>query len=188
MFKRQPILTHPRALEILHSAWANTRNRLSFTTEAICILPDHLHCLWRLPEGDADFSLRWREIKRLCTRRYLKNIGPGGFRNESRIRKGEAAVWRRRFWEHAIRDQEDFNNHVAYIHMNPVKHGLVKNVKNWPWSSFHRYVELGIIDQDWGGVDITLDAENEEVSLGGLTMRRTHLTWKIFSRRQPTLR
>jgi putative transposase len=157
-FGRKPILTHPRALALLHSAWSVTKNRFPFTTEAFCLLPNHLHCIWRLPENDANFSTRWKEIKRLFSRRYLKCVGPDGYRNDSRRKKGEAAIWQRRFWEHAIRDQEDLNRHVAYIHFNPVKHGLVKRVWDWPWSSFHQYVTAGIIDQDWGGIDIDLAA------------------------------
>ncbi len=150
-YNRKPILTDPRALDIFQYAWSATKNRFPFTTEAFCLLPDHLHCLWRLPEGDSDYSIRWREIKRLFTRGYLKNIGPGGFRNASRRRSGEAAVWQRRSWEHVIRDQADFDNHVRYIHLNPVKHGLEKRIRDWPCSSFHRYVRMGLLDPDWNG-------------------------------------
>jgi putative transposase len=156
-FDRKPILIQPAARELLHTAWVDTGKRFPFRTEAICLLPDHLHCIWRLPEGDADFSLRWREIKRLFTKWYLERIGPGGCRNVSRRKKGEAAVWQRRFWEHALRDPDDFNRHLAYIHFNPVKHGLVQRVKDWPWSSFHRYVAAGLIDSDWGGKDISIE-------------------------------
>ena len=165
-FSRKPILIDQPARELLHAAWANTKQRFPFRTEAICLLPDHLHCIWRFPEGDANISLRWREIKRLFTMGYLKRIGPGGFRNASRRKKGEAAIWQRRFWEHAIRDQEDINRHLAYIHFNPVKHGLVRNVKDWPWSSFHRYIPAGWMDPNWAGVDIFIEGgENNEPCL-----------------------
>ncbi len=157
-FDRMPIFNNPHARTLLDAVILKTKSRHPFTTEAYCILPDHLHYLWTLPEGDADYSTRWKEIKRLFSRGYLKHVGPGGFRNASRRNHGEAAIWQKRFWEHAIRNQEDFNNHVAYIHFNPVKHGLAKQVKDWPWSSFHRYVAAGIIDVDWGGVDIDLAA------------------------------
>jgi len=140
-FHRKPIFLEPQTHELLKAAWLDTKRRFPFQTEAYCLLPDPLHCIWTLPEGDADYSTRWKEIKRLFSRGYLKHIGPGDYRNASRRIKGEAAVWQRRFWEHAIRDQEDFNRHVDYIHFNPVKHGLVKQVKDWPWSSFNRYVE-----------------------------------------------
>jgi putative transposase len=145
-FERTPIFKNPIACELFHSTWWEVKQRLPFETEAFCLLPDHLHCIWHLPEGDSDFSIRWSEIKRLFTRGYHQHIGPGGIRNISRRKKGEAAIWQRRFWEHVIRDQEDFNRHVAYIHFNPVKHGLVEQVKDWPWSSFHRLVELGWVD------------------------------------------
>ena len=157
-FSRKPILTDQPARELLHAAWVATQERFPFRTEAICLLPDHLHCIWQLPEGDPVFSMRWREIKRLFTMGYLARIGPGGFRNPSRVRKGEAAVWQRRFWEHAIRDQEDLNRHIAYIHYNPVKHGLAKRPRDWPWSSFHRYTASGVIDADWGGVELNFQA------------------------------
>ena len=117
---------------------------------AVCLLPEHLHCIWSLPEGDADYSKGWKEIKRKFTRGYLLEVGPGGERNASRVRRGEAAVWQRRFWEHTMRDEGDLNRHLDYIHYNPVKHGLVKNVSDWPWSSFHRYVREGCYAEDWG--------------------------------------
>jgi putative transposase len=157
-FNRKPIFLEPKTRALLKAAWLDTKRRFPFQTEAYCLFPDHLHCIWTLPEGDADYSTRWKEIKRLFSMEYLKIAGPGGFRNTSRRKHIEAAIWQRRFWEHSIRDQEDFNNHVAYIHFNPVKHGLVKQVIDWPWSSFHRYVEMGLLDPDWGEVDIDLAA------------------------------
>ena len=157
-FERNPIFIEERACELFDTVWIKTKKRFPFSTEAFCLLPDHIHCIWRLPEGDSNFSVRWSEIKRHFTRGYLRRIGLGGSRNISRRRKREAAVWQRRFWEHAIRDEVDFLNHVAYIHFNPVKHGLVKRVKDWRWSSFHRFVEKGLIDPDWGGIDILLSA------------------------------
>ena len=81
---------------------------------------------------------------------YLEQIGPGEMRNASRERRGEVAVWQRRFWEHSLRDEEDLNRHIEYIHYNPVKHGLVKRAADWPWSSFHRYVRKGIVNPGWG--------------------------------------
>jgi putative transposase len=87
--------------------------------------------------------MRWKEIKRLFTRGYLDQIGPGETRNESHEIKGEAAIWQRRFWEHTLRDQEDFNRRVDYIHYNPVKHGLVEDIRDWSWSSYHRYLKMG---------------------------------------------
>jgi putative transposase len=150
-FRRLPILTTPDGRGLLRSAWQDVRGRFPFTTVAVCLLPDHLHCIWTLPEGEVNFSVRWKEIKRQFTKGYLECVGPGEQRNESRLKRGEASIWQRRFWEHTIRDEADFNRHLDYIHYNPVKHGLVKRVCDWPWSSFHRYVRMGWYAKDWGG-------------------------------------
>jgi putative transposase len=121
-----PILTTKKGRAILRSAWKDAQDRLPFTTKAVCLLPDYIHCIWSLPAGDGNFSVRWKEIKRLFTKSYLMQVGPGAQRNESRLKKGKAAIWQRRFWEHAIRDQQDLSRHNEYIHYNPVKHGLVE--------------------------------------------------------------
>lgn len=149
-YDRLPILTSSEARAILHSAWMDVCKRLPFRTVAVCLLPDHLHCIWALPEGDADYSRRWSELKRLFTKGYLAQIGEGGERNESRLKRREAAVWQRRFWEHTIRDEVDLNRHMDYLHYNPVKHGLVKQVVEWPWSSFHRYMKMQFYEEGWG--------------------------------------
>ncbi len=96
--------------------------------------------------------MRWKEIKRIFTREYIRQVGPGEVRNESRQIKGEASIWQRRYWEYTFFDQDDLNTHIDYIHINPLKHGLVKKVSEWPWSSFHRYVRQGIYPVDWGGI------------------------------------
>lgn len=150
IYRRLPILVNPEARQLLRSAWINTRERFPFTTVAICLLPERLHSIWTLPDGDSNYPIRWKEIKRLFTRGYLDQIGAGEIRNPSRIKRGEAAIWQRRFWEHTIRDLEDFNRHLDYIHYNPVKHELVKRVSDWPWSSFHRYVKMGYYERNWG--------------------------------------
>lgn len=149
-FNRLPILTSEKAREILRFAWKSTQERFPFKTDAICLLPNHLHCIWTLPDGDPNYSVRWKEIKRLFTKGYLEQIGPGETRSESRIKRNEAAIWQRRFWEHTIRDDRDFNQHVEYIHYNPVKHGVVKHPVNWPWSSFHQYLKMGYYAESWG--------------------------------------
>jgi putative transposase len=118
-----------------------------FETIAICILPDHLHALWALPEGDADFSTRWSLIKS----GFSRGFDPAQSRSSSKVAKREKGVWQRRYWEHAIRDDADLERHVDYIHFNPVKHGYVTRVSDWPHSSFHRYVEGGLLVADWGG-------------------------------------
>jgi|LSQX01.3.fsa_nt_gb putative transposase len=149
-FGRSPIFLRPEARRILHDVWHAVANRNPFTTEAICILPDHIHTIIALPDCDSDFSLRVREIKRLFTINYLRIFDEEYQRSLSRIRKKEATVWQRRFWEHTIRDENDYQNHFDYIHYNPVKHSLVNNVSDWPYSSFHRYVRSGVYDSHWG--------------------------------------
>ena len=152
----EPILTTTEARKILRSAWVDVRKRFPLRIDAVCLrplgclLPDHIHCIWVLPEGDANYAVRWKEIKRLFTRSYLDRVGPGETRNASRESRGEAAIWQRRYWEHTLRDEADLNRHRDYIHYNPVKHGLVGSVVEWPWSSFHRYVRLGYYDRGWG--------------------------------------
>jgi len=93
------------ARRLLRTAWENVPERIPFVIDAVCLLPEHIHCIWTLPEGDADYSKRWGEIKKLFTKGYLEQIGPGESRNESQKRRGEAAIWQRRFWEHTIRDE-----------------------------------------------------------------------------------
>ncbi len=129
----------------LRGAFRAVRRRYPFTIEAIVILPDHLHCIWTLPPGDADFSTRWRLIKSAFARR----IAAGERLSERRQRTGERGIWQRRFWEHTIRDEADLTRHVNYIHHNPVKHGHAGKVADWPYSSFHRYVERGVYPPDW---------------------------------------
>lgn len=153
-YNRRPILTTPIAREILHSAWITVQERFPFNTDAVCLLPEHIHCIWTLPEGDSNFPVRWKEIKRLFTRDYLYQVGLGKFRNKSHQKQGEATIWQRRFWEHTIRNQEDFARHIEYIFFNPVKHGLVERVSEWPWSSFHRFVRQGFYPVEWGGSEV----------------------------------
>ena len=118
----------------------------TFVIDAIVILPDHLHCLWTLPEGDADYPVRWAHIKTAFSRRVPKLER----RRASRVMKRERGLWQRRYWEHLVRDEDDFRHHVDYIHFNPVKHGLVALARDWPYSSFHRFVRDRCYPMDWG--------------------------------------
>jgi len=115
----------------------------------VVLLPDHLHCLWTLPDGDADFSTRWRKIKESFTRAFLTAGGQETVPSAGQKRKGLRGVWQQRFGEHTIRDEEDFRRHADYIHFNPVKHELARCVHEWPHSSFRRWVRLGFYDEDW---------------------------------------
>jgi putative transposase len=99
-----------------------------------------------LPTGDTDFSIRWNLLKG----HFSRAIDKGERISTSRAKRRERGLWQRRFWEHLIRDENDLNKHLDYIHWNPVKHGLVKRVTDWPHSSFHKFVELGIYSDNWG--------------------------------------
>jgi putative transposase len=136
-----------REIERLREAYRLTQKRNPFETVAICIMPDHLHALWTLPEGDSDFASRWSYFK-AC---FSRALPASQARAQSKIAKREKGIWQRRYWEHVIRDEGDLQRHIDYIHYNPVKHGLVTRVCDWPHSSFHRYVEKGLLPSDWGG-------------------------------------
>ena len=133
-------------VDALRMAFRVTRKERPFSIDAIVILPDHLHATLTLPPDDSDFSGRWRRIKSLFTHQVIAR-GISTSRND----KGEYRLWQRRFWEHTIRNEADFERHADYIHYNPVKHGLVSQVVDWRYSSFHRYVRQGILPMDWGG-------------------------------------
>ena len=131
----------------LRAAVREIRMRHPFAITAMVVLPDHLHAVWTLPEGDKDFSLRWRQIKS----KFSRDMPATEPISISRLAKGERGIWQRRYWEHTIRDEHDFARHVDYVHINPVKHGLVSRVRDWPHSSFHRMARLGLYPEDWAG-------------------------------------
>jgi putative transposase len=142
--RRQLLTDH---IDHLRAAFRETRQRHPFTIDAMVVLPDHLHAVWTLPEGDSNFATRWRLIKSL----FSRSLPAGETTSVSRLSKGERGIWQRRFWEHTIRDEEDFARHIDYVHINPVKHGYVTGVGDWPYSSFHRMVKLGVYPEDWAG-------------------------------------
>ncbi|UXJ52816.1 REP-associated tyrosine transposase [Pseudomonas citronellolis] len=131
----------------LRGAFRYVAERHPWAIDAIVILPEHLHALCTLPEGDNDYALRWRLMKA----HFSRALPRGEARSPSRASKGERGIWQRRYWEHRIRDEQDFSRHVDYIHFNPCKHGHVQRVVDWPWSSFHRYVRNGVLPADWAG-------------------------------------
>jgi putative transposase len=132
----------------LRNAFRVTRRERPFAIEAIVVLPDHLHAVLTLPGADADFSGRWRRIKG----HFSSALTDAGF-DLPRASNGDLTLWQRRFWEHTIRDENDFERHVDYIHFNPIRHGLVRRVRDWPHSSFHRYVREGLLAEDWAGTN-----------------------------------
>jgi len=132
-------------IDSLHEAFRIAHRARLFAMPAYVILPDHLHCLWRLPGGDADIATRWRHIKTLFSRSF-----PAGERlSERRMRKSERGIWQRRYWERLIRDEQDYRNHFDYIHYNPVKHGYVGSALDWPHSSFRHWLHKGHYAADW---------------------------------------
>jgi len=134
-------------VDLLRAAFREIHQRHPFTIDAIVVLPEHLHTVWTMPDGDADFATRWRQIKSTFSRnlKFDEPVSP------SRAARGERGIWQRRYWEHTIRDEEDYARHIDYVHINPVKHGLVNRVRDWAPSSFHRHVEFGIYPADWAG-------------------------------------
>ena len=148
-FRRRKILCEPENRELLRTAFRIIKSRHPFTIDAFVLLPEHLHCIWTLPSDDSDYSMRWNGIKghfsHNCPDKY--KTSPSAAQQHKRAQ----TIWQPRFWEHQIRDERDFENHCDYIHWNPVKHGLVSRVYDWPYSSLHRFVRLGIYPPDWTG-------------------------------------
>jgi putative transposase len=134
-------------IELLRAAFRYARRRHPFVVDAIVVLPDHLHTIWTLPGGDRDFPVRWRLIKASFSRGLPQTEGIPA----SRLRKRERGIWQRRYWEHTLRDEDDFARRLDYIHFNPVKHGHVERVGAWPFSSLHRIVRLGLYPATWTG-------------------------------------
>ena len=138
--RRRPLLAGPERVALLRAAFRKVLATRPFAIHAAVVLPDHLHCVCQLPAGDADYPGRWREIKKAFSRAL-------GASSDARRERG---VWQRRFWEHAIRDDDDWRRHVDYVHYNPVKHGYAARAADWPFSSFRPAVERGWYTMDWG--------------------------------------
>ncbi|MBI5462714.1 MAG: transposase [Gammaproteobacteria bacterium] len=138
-----------RHIALLRQSVAQVRRAHPFIIHAWVVLPEHLHCVLEFPHGDANYTLRWRLIKAF----FARNLPAVEFHSEIRRRRGERGIWQRRIWEHLIRDEADYRAHMNYVHFNPVRHGLVERVRDWPYSTFHRCVERGVYPMDWGGGD-----------------------------------
>jgi putative transposase len=136
-------------IEILRESVRRVRELMPFHIDAWVVLPEHMHALWTLPEGDADFPRRWQAIKMA----FSKRVAAGEALSASRRSRGERGIWQRRYWEHTIRNDRDYATHMDYIHFNPVKHGLVSDVAAWPFSSFHKSVAMGHYPLAWAGED-----------------------------------
>lgn len=156
--RRQELLTCH--IDLLRNSVRRVRRLYPFHIEAWVVLPDHLHCVWTLPPGDGDFAVRWRLIKLL----FCKELPREERLSAMRRRRKERGIWQRRYWAHTLRDVKDFQAHIDYVHINPVKHGLVKKAVDWPYSTFHRYVKAEILSTDWaGGNEETIAASGERV-------------------------
>jgi putative transposase len=153
LLERFPNDTLVRHVDLLRVVVRDVRRRWPFRIDGWVVLPDHLHCIWTLPAGDADFTTRWRLIKA----GFAKRLPQTEHRSRVRVNRGERGIWQRRFWEHAIRDERDYANHMDYLHFNPVKHGHVRRVADWPYSSFTRCVEQGIYPYDSAGAGNDMD-------------------------------
>jgi len=138
-----------RHIEELREAVRTVRRAHRFDIHGWVVLPDHLHCVVRLPQGDTDFTLRLRLIKA----GFSKSLPRTEWLSAVRRRRGERGLWQRRFWEHLIKDEADYRAHMDYVHINPVKHGLVRRVADWPYSTFHRLVAQDMYPLDWAGSD-----------------------------------
>ena len=134
-------------IDVLRTAVRRVHRLHPFTINAWVVLPEHMHCVWTLPPGDADYSLRWRLIKTS----FSRALPLDEYRSAVRLHRGERGVWQRRYWEHLIRNEADFRRHIDYVYVNPLKHGLVQRVEDWPYSSFHRDVRAGLYPADWAG-------------------------------------
>lgn len=147
--RRQRIFSSGRARTLLGNALRACQQSHPFEVRAIVLLPDHLHTIWCLPPGDANYSARWQWIKTQFTQNWLAGGGTESDISGGRLRDGRRGVWQPKFWEHTIEDEDDFDSHFDYIHYNPVKHGYATCPADWEWSSFHRWVREGVYDANW---------------------------------------
>jgi putative transposase len=145
-----PIFRRSTHARLLGNVIREMQDRWPLEIVAMVLLPDHLHTIWTLPTGDANYLARWAWIKKEFTKRYLDRGGAEQSRSKSRIRDRRRGVWQRKYWEHTIQDEKDFDAHFDYIHWNPVKHGYVTKPKDWQHSTFHRWVKDGVYSHNWG--------------------------------------
>lgn len=143
--ERQPILTHPEVLTALRTAIKSTQAIYPFEIDAWVLLPDHMHVIWSLPADDANYAVRWSQIKRKTAQACRHLARPS---STSQQQRREINFWQRRFWEHQIRDEFDYQRHLDYAHFNPIKHQVVDRLVDWPYSTFHRWVKKGVYPED----------------------------------------
>jgi len=164
-------------VDVLREVIRLVRLKHPFRIDAMVVLPDHLHSIWTLSQDDADFSVRWALIKAGFSRRMPREEAI----RRSDLKKRERGIWQRRYWEHLIRNDDDFAKHVDYVHFNPVKHGYVTRAADWKHSSIHRYIQHGLMEEDWG-IDVARLA-------GGCLWRARYLQcWSSRDSAQSTAR
>jgi putative transposase len=156
-YQRRNFLCDDDVRTALRDAIIKVRERHPFQIDAWVLLPDHLHAIWTLPPDDANFTLRWQQIKRHVTQQCGHRLHENALMNESKHKHRESTLWQRRYWEHQIRDETDYQHHMDYVHYNPVKHGFVARAIDWPHSSFQRYYAGGVYSENWAAADKTDD-------------------------------
>ena len=150
-YRNQLLVTQ---IDILRDVVRRVRKRHLFHIDGWVVLPDHMHCIWTLPPGDDNYTKRMRLVKTL----FSKEMPKKERRSNVRQQKGERGIWQRRYCEHTIRDKRDFAAHLDYLHYNPVKHGYVRKVKDWPHSTFRHHVKQGLYPENWATDDIVIRA------------------------------
>lgn len=160
-YRRRELLCNDHVRTALREAITKIRRQHPFVIDAWVLLSDHVHTIWTLPLDDACFSLRWQQIKRSVTLACGEQLHKTEWMNDSKTKHRESTLWQRRYWEHQIRNEADFERHMDYLHYNPVKHSLVEQAKDWPYSSFHRYVEAGVYGKNWA-----MESPKVEVGFG----------------------
>ncbi len=145
-----PVIAEQQFVALLEEVIREVMQLWPFEIKAIVLFPDHLHAIWSLPPGDVDYPKRWGWLKKEFTKRHLELGGHEQSTSSSRKRYRRRGVWQRRYWEHTIEDEDDFETHIDYVHWNPVKHQYVSCPVDWPHSSFHRWVAKGVYQENWG--------------------------------------
>ena len=149
-YQRRNIFCDKAIRLALRQAIKTTQKKYPFNIDAWVLLPNHMHCIWTLPEEDNNFSQRWSLIKRKVSIECAQQYKQQQLLTESKVKHRESTIWQRRFWEHQIRNQQDFNNHLDYIHYNPVKHNYCNSPSQWQYSTIHRYIKVGYYAYNWG--------------------------------------
>ena len=176
-YRRQKFLYNDIVRYALRNGIPDSQNTHPFTIDAWVLLPDHLHCILTLARNDANFGIRWAIIKRSVSKQCSPELHRDDWMNASKRRRKESTLWQRRFWEHMIRDEWDFEKHFDYIHYNPVKHNLVSCAVGYPYSTFLRYMRKGLCTKTWGVEALKKQkriTENRWETL--LMVRKTHPT------------